>query len=106
MPRSKESRTTSKDNHSNHSTPEHGAHENRPGKPDQHFLISSVDRTSTASAGNHSNGGGTITVTGDLRNHSAFVNGQLSPDIVEKIKELVRLSHEQGHLTYNDINEA
>ena len=27
-------------------------------------------------------------------------------DIKEKIKELVRLAQEQGHLTYNDINEA
>jgi RNA polymerase primary sigma factor len=27
-------------------------------------------------------------------------------ELVEKIKELVRLAQEQGHLTYNDINEA
>src|ERR1043166_2781597 len=27
-------------------------------------------------------------------------------DLKEKIKELVRLAQEQGHLTYNDINEA
>jgi RNA polymerase primary sigma factor len=27
-------------------------------------------------------------------------------DLAEKVKELVRLAHEQGHLTYNDINEA
>jgi RNA polymerase primary sigma factor len=33
-------------------------------------------------------------------------NGPVSQDITEKIKELVRLAHEQGYLTYNDINEA
>src|ERR1700722_8510874 len=27
-------------------------------------------------------------------------------ELSEKIKELVRLAQEQGHLTYNDINEA
>jgi RNA polymerase primary sigma factor len=34
------------------------------------------------------------------------VNGTVeSLDLPEKIKELVRLAQEQGHLTYNDINE-
>src|SRR5438046_2483807 len=27
-------------------------------------------------------------------------------EVVEKIKELVRLAQEQGYVTYNDINEA
>src|SRR5512135_436874 len=27
-------------------------------------------------------------------------------DLAEKIKELVRLAHEQGYLTYGDINDA
>src|SRR2546427_2930089 len=27
-------------------------------------------------------------------------------DLTEKIKELVRLAHEQGYLTYNDLNDA
>src|SRR5947207_1128704 len=27
-------------------------------------------------------------------------------DLAEKIKELLRLAQEQGHLTYNDINET
>jgi RNA polymerase primary sigma factor len=106
MPKSKESRTTSKDNDSHHSAPASGAHETRPANPDQHFLISPADRTSTASAVSHTNGGGTITLTADVRNTPSAANGHLTPEIVEKIKELVRLSHEQGHLTYNDINEA
>jgi RNA polymerase primary sigma factor len=29
-----------------------------------------------------------------------------APDLAEKIKELVRLAQEQGHLTFNDINEV
>src|SRR5688500_10247432 len=33
-------------------------------------------------------------------------NGQPVFDIAEKVKELVRLSKEQGYLTYNDINDA
>jgi RNA polymerase primary sigma factor len=35
----------------------------------------------------------------------AFQNSS-DPVLSEKIKELVRLAREQGHLTYNDINEA
>jgi RNA polymerase primary sigma factor len=34
-----------------------------------------------------------------------FKNGS-DAELSEKIKELVRLAQEQGHLTYNDINEA
>jgi RNA polymerase primary sigma factor len=60
----------------------------------------------TTSAVSHSNTGSIITLTADARNNSGPTNGRLTPEIVEKIKELVRLSHEQGHLTYNDINEA
>jgi len=37
--------------------------------------------------------------------HPAFQNGS-DPALSEQIKELVRLAREQGHLTYNDINEA
>ena len=33
-------------------------------------------------------------------------NGHPRPELMEKIKELVRLSQEQGYLTYNDINES
>ena len=33
-------------------------------------------------------------------------NGQSHIDVVQTVKELVRLAHEQGYLTYNDINEA
>src|SRR5271154_5827084 len=37
--------------------------------------------------------------------HAVLLNGS-GAEISEKIKELVRLAQEQGHLTYNDINEA
>jgi RNA polymerase primary sigma factor len=33
-------------------------------------------------------------------------NGAAAAELSEKIKELIRLAQEQGHLTYNDINEA
>ena len=43
-------------------------------------------------------------------NGTTGANGQPNPngafDINEKVKELVRLSKEQGYLTYNDINDA
>ncbi|SPE55667.1 RNA polymerase sigma factor SigA [Verrucomicrobia bacterium] len=35
----------------------------------------------------------------------AASNGSTAMEIAEKVKELVRLAHEQGYLTYNDINE-
>ncbi len=38
--------------------------------------------------------------------HVAPLAGNTSAEITEKIKELVRLAQEQGHLTYNDINDA
>ena len=38
--------------------------------------------------------------------NSVSGNGQGTVDIVEKIKELVRLAQEQGYLTYGDINDA
>jgi RNA polymerase primary sigma factor len=61
--------------------------------------------TATASSAEHradSNGHGTITMSAS----AASRNGHISPELNEKIKELVRLSQEQGYLTYNDINEA
>jgi mannose-6-phosphate isomerase class I len=45
--------------------------------------------------------------TGKFR--SAAIAGPASvrtPELAEKIKELVRLAQEQGQLTYNDINET
>src|SRR5277367_4952141 len=32
--------------------------------------------------------------------------GVSAADVAEKVKELVRLAQEQGHLTFNDINEV
>src|SRR6267142_3010327 len=111
MARSKENRRTSKAN-SNHepaSAPPLSS-EARPSKiTDQHYLISSGERTLIASGVPHAhegNGSGTITVTSDTGSNPALLKGHLSPQLVEKIKELVRLSHEQGYLTYGDINEA
>src|SRR5580765_2961259 len=37
---------------------------------------------------------------------SAMPNSRVSPALTEKIRELLRLAQEQGHLTYNDINDA
>src|SRR5205814_8024461 len=35
-----------------------------------------------------------------------FFKQKTAYEIAEKVKELVRLSKEQGYLTYNDINDA
>jgi RNA polymerase primary sigma factor len=45
-------------------------------------------------------------VTGNGQVVQLGPNGQPVFDINEKVKELVRLSKEQGYLTYNDINDA
>jgi len=37
---------------------------------------------------------------------NGLAKGAASPEVAEKIKELVRLAQEQGYLTYGDINEA
>src|SRR5690349_10647525 len=55
-----------------------------------------------------SNGAGTVnrapqTVNKGFAAPDLEVKGQ---DLTEKVKELLRLAQEQGHLTYNDINEA
>jgi len=67
----------------------------------------------------HPKGKGELTVnlTAQVIVHVANGNGAVVPangaakpegafDIAEKVKELVRLSKEQGYLTYNDINDA
>src|SRR5437870_1890055 len=38
--------------------------------------------------------------------NSAASKGASGVELADKIKELIRLAQEQGHLTYNDINEA
>jgi RNA polymerase primary sigma factor len=71
----------------------------------EHSVISRPD-TATASTAGHTaegNGNGHATVTMAA---NAPANGHITPVLAEKIKELVRLSQEQGYLTYNDINEA
>ena len=71
----------------------------------QHSVISKPG-TATASTAGHAaegNGNGHATITMAA---SAPANGHITPELAEKIKELVRLSQEQGYLTYNDINEA
>src|SRR6266516_1297297 len=60
--------------------------------------------TATASSAGHAvdaNGQATITMAASANS----ANGHPSPELMGKIKELVRLSQEQGYLTYNDINE-
>src|SRR5258706_2314531 len=34
------------------------------------------------------------------------IKSQAGLDLTEKVKDLIRLSPEQGHLTYEDVNEA
>ena len=43
--------------------------------------------------------------TADGSSNGAAQNGS-DAEVSEKVKELVRLAQEQGHLTYNDINEV
>src|SRR3954467_15779258 len=74
--------------------------------PQSDLSVISKPGTATAStAGNGLEGNGHATITMSA-NAVAATNGHISPELAEKIKELVRLSQEQGHLTYNDINES
>jgi RNA polymerase primary sigma factor len=50
--------------------------------------------------------GHTETTTSDHHNGNGPLKNHTSPELAEKIKELVRLAQEQGYLTYNDINDA
>jgi RNA polymerase primary sigma factor len=59
----------------------------------------SIDPAALAAAGNGNGNGGSAAGSSPLPAKEGF-------DIQEKVKELVRLSKEQGYLTYNDINDA
>ncbi len=70
------------------------------------IAVISKPGTATASTAGHTpegNGHSTITMAAAAKPAG---NGQIAPELAEKIKELVRLSQEQGYLTYNDINES
>jgi RNA polymerase primary sigma factor len=68
------------------------------------LAVISEPGTATASSAGHAaarNGHATVTMAA-----SSQANGNITPELAEKIKELVRLAQEQGYLTYNDINET
>jgi len=70
------------------------------GKLQTHVASPNSEAVSAAVGANGSNGANGSTGT----NGAPGANGAF--DINEKVKELVRLSKEQGYLTYNDINDA
>jgi RNA polymerase primary sigma factor len=57
-------------------------------------------------APHQNNGSSAGPVIPGLNAASLLAKGANGFDLTDKIKELVRLSQEQGYLTYNDINEA
>ena len=67
-------------------------------------VISKPGTATASTAGHTAEGNGHATVT--MAASAPPGNGHISPELAEKIKELVRLAQEQGYLTYNDINEA
>jgi RNA polymerase primary sigma factor len=68
-----------------------------------HSVICKPGTATASTAGHTAEGNGHATITMAA---SASGNGHITPELAEKIKELVRLSQEQGYLTYNDLNEA
>jgi RNA polymerase primary sigma factor len=52
------------------------------------------------------NGKSSVVETAGAASHSGAAQNGSDTEVAEKIRELVRLAHEQGHLTYNDINEV
>src|ERR1051325_728793 len=59
--------------------------------------------SASESNGKHKRGGAKSAVPPDTR---ASGNGPITLGVDQKVKELLRLAQEQGHLTYNDINDA
>jgi RNA polymerase primary sigma factor len=60
--------------------------------------VAAATKKSSPAANGHSNPPAGIAETGSALNKKLF--------IAEKIKELVRLAHEQGHLTFGDIHDV
>jgi RNA polymerase primary sigma factor len=67
-------------------------------------VISKPETATASSAGHAAHGNGHATIT--MAATATAGNGHMTPELTEKIKELVRLAQEQGYLTYNDINES
>jgi RNA polymerase primary sigma factor len=67
-------------------------------------VISKSETATASSAGHAAHGNGHATIT--MAATATAGNGHITPELAEKIKELVRLAQEQGYLTYNDINES
>src|SRR5207302_7742135 len=42
----------------------------------------------------------------DAQQSLGSIKGRAGLDITEKVKDLIRLAKEQGHLTYDDVNDA
>jgi RNA polymerase primary sigma factor len=81
-------------------------HENGKTKLNLTTALGALARSISPAAANH-NGNGVTAANGANGTHGT--NGAKPEgafDINEKVKELVRLSKEQGYLTYNDINDA
>src|SRR5438128_2126519 len=62
--------------------------------------------TGAAGLGPQGNGHSTMTLVASAGDSMAAPKVPAGVELPEKIKELVRLAHEQGYLTYNDINDA
>src|SRR5262245_37890831 len=111
MPRSKVSKTASKERRKNTTEPAAESAENSAGgtaaePPPSHPGLSppapapgaQTAETNGANAAGAHGGPITGTLADNSKAHAA--------EIAEKVKELVRLAQEQGYLTYGDINDA
>jgi RNA polymerase primary sigma factor len=63
----------------------------------------SAKPSATQGAGAHPKGA--APAAGPTTAPQVTVQGKTTPELTEKIKELLRLAQEQGYLTYSDINE-
>src|ERR1700720_4023933 len=94
-------------------------------KAKQTSTVSAKDGAPETGSNVHENGHSSPSSSADAFSSASGVNGgsahmkevadafagvpgtsRSSPELAEQIKELVRLAHEQGYLTYGDINEA
>jgi RNA polymerase primary sigma factor len=111
MAKSKVSRASSKSGAGKHLLPASSSAAQPAPEFQTSLSVLSPENTSTATPagqGVESNGS-TLTATtptGPGGQNLVSLSGPASPEVIEKIKELVRLAQEQGYLTYTDLNEA
>src|SRR5437016_3593516 len=114
MAKSKVSKSAPKSTVKKSSSPaaSHAGPGRKPNLAEAVAIISGEITAAASPAGAGLAGNGQLAISGAVPspnangNRNGTINGHATGTLVEKIKELIRLAHEQGYLTYGDINDA